>query len=312
MQTFQRTMQGEWRGQIKFSPDGRWLAVSSDTYTPYAHRLPAPFVLFDTTGQEPPKELPCVDAPFLFVRHGAAVVFRLQSWKHSQLGALDLKTGKVREVPLGGEWDPWGFAAGPGGETFYVCVRTLSGTVVKTSSGPSEVLAFGAKDLKLRGSVCKTKAEANGLMSSADGNWVAVGSNKGVQLWNVSGAKRAKKPALHLNPQDGAAALSADGGLLVSPGQYALRAFNTATGELVFSSGKHKRAVWSAACCPTRPLIASGDSKGNVFFWDHTGNVLKRYDWGLKDGRALCFAPDGLRCAAADGTGKVVVWDVDV
>ena len=311
MQTFQRTVQGEWRGDIQFSPDGRWLASSSDSYVPFVGRLLAPFVLFDTTGQEPPKELPRVDAPFLFVRGGRAVVFGLQSWKHSRLGALDLATGKVREVPLGGEWDPWGFAGGSGGETFYVCVRTLSGTVVKTSSGPSEVRVFGAKDLKLRGTVGKTKAEANGLLSSADGHWVAVGSNKGVLLWNVGGAKRAKRPALYLNPTDGAAALSADGGLLVSPGQYALRAFDTATGELAFGSGKHKRAVWSAACCPTRPLIASGDSKGNVFFWDHTGNVLARYDWKLKDVRSLCFAPDGLRCAAADTTGKVVVWDVD-
>ncbi len=26
----------------------------------------------------------------------------------------------------------------------------------------------------------------------------------------------------------------------------------------------------------------------------------------------LAFAPDGLRCAAADNVGKVVIWDVDV
>jgi hypothetical protein len=39
--------------------------------------------------------------------------------------------------------------------------------------------------------------------------------------------------------------------------------------------------------------------------------VLARFDWGLGEVDAMCFAPDGLRCAAVDRNGKVVVWDVD-
>jgi hypothetical protein len=40
------------------------------------------------------------------------------------------------------------------------------------------------------------------------------------------------------------------------------------------------------------------------------GRVLAQYDWGIRELHALCFAPDGMRCAAA-GTYKMVVWDVD-
>jgi WD40 repeat protein len=306
MQTFQRTVQGEWRGDIRFSPDGRWLAISSDSYVPFAGRLPVPFVLFDTTGQEPPKELPRVDAPFLFVRRGAAVVFRQDRWKRSRLGALDLATGKVREVSFG-EGCLRGFAAGPDGKTFYISVSA------ETYTGPSEIRAYGATDLRFRATVGKTDEETLTLVGSADGRWVVAAFPKGALVWNVGDAKQAREPALRLTPKDGSGgALSADGGLFAMPGQYALRVWNTATGKPVFSSGKHKRAVCDVACCPMRPLIATGDSKGNVFFWDHTGNILARYDWKLKDVRSLAFAPDGLRCAAADTTGKVVVWDVDV
>jgi hypothetical protein len=59
-------------------------------------------------------------------------------------------------------------------------------------------------------------------------------------------------------------------------------------------------------------MFATGDTGGQVFLWDHTGRVLTRYDWGLGEVYAMCFAPDGLRCAAIDRAGKVVVWDVDV
>jgi len=48
-----------------------------------------------------------------------------------------------------------------------------------------------------------------------------------------------------------------------------------------------------------------------VFYWDAKGNVTRRFEWGLEKIAVLRFSPDGLRCAAADVTGKVVIWDVD-
>ncbi len=49
-----------------------------------------------------------------------------------------------------------------------------------------------------------------------------------------------------------------------------------------------------------------------MFLWDDELHDLKRYDWKMADLQGICFAADGLRCAAVDSKGKVVVWDVDV
>lgn len=106
-------------------------------------------------------------------------------------------------------------------------------------------------------------------------------------------------------------ALSADGARLVATDNRSVTVWDVATGKEVFRSGKHRRAVESAACNPTRPVFVAGDSAGKVFLWGYTGNVLTRFDWALGEIRGLCFAPDGLRCAAVDRQGKVVVWDVE-
>jgi WD40 repeat protein len=46
--------------------------------------------------------------------------------------------------------------------------------------------------------------------------------------------------------------------------------------------------------------------------WDATTwEVRHCYEWQIGRLLAVCFAPDGLRCAAAGDTGQIVVWDLD-
>ena len=110
-------------------------------------------------------------------------------------------------------------------------------------------------------------------------------------------------------------ALSADGTRLATIGNRGVTLWDLANGapaREVFRSGKHRRGVTAVACNPTKSVLVTGDTAGQVFLWDDTGRVLTRFDWGLGDVYGLTFAPDGLRCAAADAKGKIVVWDVDV
>src|SRR5262249_35499950 len=107
-------------------------------------------------------------------------------------------------------------------------------------------------------------------------------------------------------------ALNSDGSQLAAAESTALSVWNTLTGEEVFRSGKHRRKVLAVACNPTKPILATGDNAGQIFLWDYAGNVLTRYDWKLGEIYGLTFAPDGLRGAAVDQNGKVVIWDVDV
>lgn len=283
-----------WEPRFGFSPDGRHLVVSSATFT-----------LLDTTGREPPKQFPGGGDSFVFVGE-ATVAFALSQHRIGYpLGALDLTTGQMTPAQVR-KWWPRGFARGPGGKTFYLSVTA------ETYTGPAELRVYGA-DLKLRATVGKTDEEAYELASSADGRWVAAKSIESVQVWNVGGTKGVREPTVRVpvTAYGEGIALSADGGRLAIATQQALKVWDTASGKSVFVSGKHRRAVRSVAWCPTRPLIATGDSAGNVFFWDGEGNVLARYNWELKVVSNLCFVPDGLRCAAMDTEGRIVVWDVD-
>jgi WD40 repeat protein len=59
----------------------------------------------------------------------------------------------------------------------------------------------------------------------------------------------------------------------------------------------------------TRLATISNDASATI--WDAaTYSVRKRYEWQIGRLRAVCFAPDGLRCAAG-GSGQIVVWDLD-
>ncbi|MDB5310651.1 MAG: hypothetical protein JWO38_4853 [Gemmataceae bacterium] len=59
-----------------------------------------------------------------------------------------------------------------------------------------------------------------------------------------------------------------------------------------------------------RLLTASHD--GLIRVWDAaTGEPGPTFDWQVGPVTAVAFAPDGLTCAAAGLSGKVVAWDVD-
>jgi WD40 repeat protein len=63
---------------------------------------------------------------------------------------------------------------------------------------------------------------------------------------------------------------------------------------------------------PNGRLVASASTNSVVTFWDTTaGERVAQFDWKIGKASALCFAPDGLTCAAG-GFEKFVVFDVDL
>jgi WD40 repeat protein len=59
-----------------------------------------------------------------------------------------------------------------------------------------------------------------------------------------------------------------------------------------------------------RLATTSNDTAATI--WDAiTWEVRHRYEWQIGRLRTVCFAPDGLRCAAGSETGQIVVWDLD-
>jgi WD40 repeat protein len=95
----------------------------------------------------------------------------------------------------------------------------------------------------------------------------------GRALHVIDAAAHGNSPAKHVNP---------------SPKPLEMVAF-TADGSRLASVGRDAVAtVWDAT----------------------TWEVRKRYEWGIGPLRSVCFARDGLRCAAG-GDKQIVVWDLD-
>src|SRR6266545_3930896 len=77
----------------------------------------------------------------------------------------------------------------------------------------------------------------------------------------------------------------------------------------VNSSPKHFTSV-AFSRDGTRLATTSNDTAATI--WDtSTWEVQRRCEWQIGRLRTVCFAPDGLRCAAAGDKGQIVVWDLD-
>jgi WD40 repeat protein len=75
------------------------------------------------------------------------------------------------------------------------------------------------------------------------------------------------------------------------------------------ASSKHFTAA-AFSLDGSRLATTSNDTSATV--WNaSTWEVQRRYAWDIGRLRVVCFAPDGLRCAAASDTGQIVVWDLD-
>jgi WD40 repeat protein len=79
-----------------------------------------------------------------------------------------------------------------------------------------------------------------------------------------------------------------------------------------FTFSGHPKQVNAVALTPDAQRLLTASHDGSIRVWNvNTGEPGPIYDWGIGPVTAVCFAPDGLTCAAAGLNGKVVVWDVD-
>jgi hypothetical protein len=280
------------RGRLAFTPDGRYLGVEAN-----------PFTLFDTLGGEPPRELPGAffEMGYRFVRGGRAVASIAD---YNKLAAQDLGTGEVvtRTIDFRAE----DLAAGPTGAALYAGGRP-HGLI------HDEIHVLDAETLAPKGGFLWRVGKVDRLIVSADERWLAGHDNYRLQVVGLPGGQR---PVQFIAPGFiGDFGLAADGSRLAVGTPRGLIVWETASGKEVVRSGKHRRGVTAVAWAPDRPILATGDNGGLVFFWDAAGRVLKQYEWRLTKVDGLAFSPDGLRCAAAGGGlghATVVVWDVDV
>jgi WD40 repeat protein len=290
------------RNGLQFTADGRRLMVVSGWPT-----------LYDTLGSDPPHVLKPPDGSFAphatLVRGGAALAYvaarNVHIWDYTTGGEVVIPDAAPHLSDL---------AVSPDGTTLYAACCTQDGSHNRCT----QLLAFDAATGAPKGTFSPARGSFVWLSMSADGRRLAGRGAYDVCAWGLTDPSSPDSAVTMKiggsGKYVGCVALSADGTKLVVLSTRGVQLWDLATRPPaeIFRSGKHKRRATAAACSPTRPLIATADTAGQVFMWDHTGRVLNRYDWGLGEVVAACFSPDGLRCAAADNTGKLVVWDVDV
>jgi WD40 repeat protein len=295
VQTFQLTPEAIFYRQLVFSPDGKWLGISGKK-----------LLLLDTTGSQPPRDLSLGDYRwnFAFI-HGGKTILCLPH--ASMLLEYDLATGQQRTYQIEKGY-ACGMAVDREGKTIYLCFDPPS---YRGNSTIRRVPVLELNSWKSLGT--ETDYLRYPAISANSSSLAALGRN-GIRVWDIAAGKLPRRAKIRVKSKGAVNnfALTYDGQLLAVADSYTLTLWNTLNGKRVAHSGQHRRGVAVVACSPTQPLIVTGDAAGKVFLWDTTGKVLKRYAWGLKDVVAITFDTEGLRAAAADCTGKVVIWDVDV
>lgn len=293
MQVYDTMLPALGQGALALSPDGRHLATGG------CGRL----VVVDTlTGT--PTAFSVAAAPWSPTGLGFTAGGRIIASPGRRLGLYDPATGERR---------------GLGRAAADRIATTPDGTMILATAqddrGFSRIDRWDGSTLKPLPEFGRHRGRRlTAVAVSADGTRGAAAGGKWVRTWNLSGDKPPARATFQLKTVGWAkaVALSRDGLLLATPIRNRVAVWDAKTSAERFAHTQHKVAVNAVALSPTRPLLVSGGNDGLVFVYDvETGTELKRMEWKVGAIVALAFAPDGLRCAAASATGKVVVWDLD-
>jgi WD40 repeat protein len=144
---------------------------------------------------------------------------------------------------------------------------------------------------------------------SANGRFLAVADEPGNV--HVADLKRKRVVAVHEK-----ARLTADRAIArVVIDDTGERVFRTANGVLHGPDWQFKPRSGKPtdfALSPDQRTVCAVFDTGHTRTFDAaTGAVRKELRWGKKALYSVCFAPDGLTCAAGSSAGRVILWDVD-
>jgi WD40 repeat protein len=298
VQVFQVLSDVDQRHKVEFSRDGRYIGVASRMR----------YTLFDTTGLEPPETL-------------NPVAFGLNTW-FTRCGRIAISQSLVDRFTLAiYDRDTQIQHRLDGGYLSDAVVNARGDTIILSVWVPDPDFEYEVWVVAPSGGFTRHKHPAQVLAIAANGQRLAGRtrtrghrvSGDSLRLWDMAEGvpQRRARIRVRLRYLANDFALTHDGRLLAVADGRTLSLWDASRGRRLAHSGQHKRSVTAVACSPTHPLLVTGDKGGKVFLWDTNAKVLQRYDWGLKEVSTVTFAADGLRAAAVDATGKVVLWDVD-
>ncbi len=147
------------------------------------------------------------------------------------------------------------------------------------------------------------------LAYDADGKRLAVGTDRGVDLWDAT--ERRQRDSRSERSPVRAVAFAPDGKTLAFASRRAVTFWDPPAPRPGPVLRGHTKLVNGLAFSPDGRLLATASNDGTVRLWDAvTGRPRAAFDWQIGQVHVVAFAPDGMR-AAAGGDADIVVWDVD-
>ncbi|HEY7426047.1 MAG TPA: sigma-70 family RNA polymerase sigma factor [Gemmataceae bacterium] len=287
---------------IRFSPDGRFLAVAGSNNRCY--------VLDAVTGEalhhfkEERTDGPPVSPNSLMFSPDSKMLAMqvLVRWKPMayEIQVRDVRTGKIlRRWQVGSD---------------FLCDLAFSPDGKMLAAGGTDwITIWDAATSEVRTRIEKKKmGQSTNLAFTPDGKTLLSGSERDgkVHVWDVATGKERQQ----LDPRIGlvrSMVLSPDGKTVAAGGVYnTIRLWDVASGRELFPDPPgHSSSVKAVAYSPDGKLLLSAGENRQAWLWDTaTGKAVRQIR--VANGRAVAFSPDGQRFALLSQDKNIHVGDV--
>jgi WD40 repeat protein len=324
----------DWVRVVKFSPDGKYLAIVNDKLIKLLD--PETFETLSFLDEHPQKIWSIVFS------HSSNILASAGDAQNIQICQLDTRECRLIPLPEGTSRirgiefssDDKMLAIGSEYQTLQIIdvsdqdLRTLqakAGGVWSVAFNPTnnKILASGGSDLKVK--IWDAEQEQHlprnleghskwirCLAFSPDGTILASASDDmTVILWNL------KTGARHiLSGHNGwiwSVSFSPDGKILASGSDdKTVKLWNVETGKIIKNLEEHRDWVWSVSFSPNGKYIASCGADGTINIWNtKTYEIFKTWKYSNPRIRAIAFSPDSNKLASCGDDKKVILWNIE-